>query len=100
MTRKREEKYQKKEKEALVESQKKKGFKEEFGDLKKDLKTVSIDEWNALPDAPDLTKISRKRRADEYKRYTPVPDSILAASSMEQKMANSIDPNAERSEQN
>lgn len=63
--------------------------------MKQDLKTVSIDEWNTLPDAPDLTKISRKRRQDEYKRYTPVPDSILAASAMEQKMATSIDPSQE-----
>ena len=41
---------------------------------------MSRQEWEELPDAPDLVKISRKKRNQEYQRYTPVPDSILAES--------------------
>ena len=41
------------------------------------MKDVTQTEWEELPEAPDMAKMSRKRRNQEYQRYTPVPDSIL-----------------------
>jgi len=49
-----------------------------FSDLKTILKDVSREQWEALPDAQDLVKQNKKKRADSQ-RYTPVPDSVLAS---------------------
>ena len=57
-------------------------FKKQFQPFKDKLKEVSLEQWESLPDAPDLVKISRKRRNQEYQRYTPVPDSILKEASL------------------
>ena len=51
-----------------------------------------MEQWEQLPEAPDLVKISRKKRNQEYQRYTPVPDSILATGTAEGAMATTIDP--------
>ena len=47
------------------------------------MKDVSREQWESLPESSDLVKISRKRRNQEYQRYTPVPDSILQSASIE-----------------
>ena len=44
------------------------------------MKDVTQEEWENIPDAQELVKVSRKRRNLEYMNnnmYTPVPDSIL-----------------------
>lgn len=56
------------------------------------MKNVTMDEWQNIPEAPDLVKPSKKQRNQEYQRYTPVPDSILQATSLEENKVNSIDP--------
>lgn len=59
------------------------------------MKEVSSTEWENIPDALELVKVSRKRKNQEHQRYTPVPDSILQAASSEAaggKTISSIDP--------
>lgn len=78
---KREEKQQTKKVTKIQQNLDMVDFKKDFGALKEKISDVSRDQWEALPDAPDLVKISRKRRNQEYQRYTPVPDSILSEAS-------------------
>lgn len=62
------------------------------------MKDISREQWETLPDAPDMVKTSRKKRNQEYQRYTPVPDTILQSTSLDAqggKLATSIDPNQE-----
>ena len=37
-------------------------FKRDFGHLKEQMKDMSREDWESLPDALDLAKVSRKRR--------------------------------------
>lgn len=54
------------------------------------MKDMSREQWESLPEAADLVKISRKRRNQEYQRYTPVPDSILQSASIEAAGTNNV----------
>jgi hypothetical protein len=54
------------------------------------MKDMSREQWESLPEAADLVKISRKRRNQEYQRYTPVPDSILQSASIEAAGSNNV----------
>lgn len=49
--------------------------RQQFADLKAQLKTVSTDEWASMPDIGD-----RSIKKQRVERFTPVPDSVLAAS--------------------
>lgn len=61
----------------------------QFSDLKKELATVSDEEWNSIPDPGD--RGARKRSRPE--RYTPVPDSVVLSSmNAEMNTLKSIDP--------
>ena len=53
---------------------------------------ISRQEWEALPDAPDLVKLSKKQR-DSYKRYTPVPDTLINEARMDSQILTMIEPN-------
>ena len=56
----------------------KKDIQAQFADVKRQLVNVSRGEWEALPDAPDLVKKTKKQRESQsYQRYTPVPDSVI-----------------------
>ena len=71
---KREEKF--KEQEKKLEKDKK-DIQTQFSDLKRQLVNVSRIEWEALPDAPDLVKRTKRQKIDNFQRYTPVPDSVI-----------------------
>ena len=60
-----------------------KRYEEEHTDIsskfkreKRDLASISIEEWECLPESLDLVKMNKKKRSD-FQRYTPVPDSVL-----------------------
>lgn len=70
----------------------------EFKDLKNDLKEVSYHEWEAIPDAMDLSgrnKLLNQARQSTYTSAISVSDSLLTASraGLGQSVS-SIDPNA------
>eukprot|EP00178_Gracilaria_changii_P027030 TRINITY_DN839_c0_g1_i1.p1 TRINITY_DN839_c0_g1~~TRINITY_DN839_c0_g1_i1.p1 ORF type:complete len:827 (+),score=191.96 TRINITY_DN839_c0_g1_i1:4033-6513(+) len=46
--------------------------KQQFADLKADLKKISDDQWASIPDIGDRTIKKQK-----FERFTPVPDSVL-----------------------
>lgn len=48
-----------------------------FTDLKRGLTTVSVNEWEALPEVGDF-RTRKQRGFARAERYTPVPDSVLA----------------------
>jgi hypothetical protein len=59
------------------------------------MKEVSYQEWQDLPDSIDQAKIARKKRNQEFQRYTPLPDSILQSANSEisgLKSISSTDP--------
>ncbi|PXF49444.1 hypothetical protein BWQ96_00760 [Gracilariopsis chorda] len=49
--------------------------RQQFADLKAELKTVSTDEWACIPDIGD-----RSIKKQKVERFTPVPDSVLSGS--------------------
>ena len=65
-TKKREEKQEFKRVQKIKQNLDKGEFKRDFGHLKDSMKDMSREDWESLPDAPDLVKISRKRRNQEY----------------------------------
>ena len=48
-----------------------------FQEFKEQMKDMSEDQWKNLPEGQEFVKTSRKKKNQEYKRYTPVPDSII-----------------------
>ena len=57
---KREEKVKLQEEEIKKEKSSKADYQAQFSDLKRHLASVSRNEWEALPDAPDLVKRTKK----------------------------------------
>ncbi|KAL5013263.1 hypothetical protein ScPMuIL_007533 [Solemya velum] len=51
-------------------------IQQQFSDLKRDLASVSVDEWNTLPEVGDAR--NRKQRNPRGEKFTPIPDSVLA----------------------
>ena len=61
----------------------------QFTDLKRDLKYVSEEQWDALPEPGAHTKHAASEKRNE--RFTPAPDSLLEKARMEQEMVSSLD---------
>jgi pre-mRNA-processing factor 6 len=51
-------------------------IQQQFADLKRDLGSVSEEEWSSIPDIGDRS-IKRQKKAEIY---TPVPDTVMARS--------------------
>ena len=47
--------------------------------MKRQLAAVTEEEWMAIPDATDQVS-KRKKRQNNYERYTPVPDNLIMSS--------------------
>lgn len=64
---------------------------DQFADLRRELSTVTAEEWDAIPDVGDSSlKYTQSRKKESY---MPVPDSLIAASAMRgQDTARSVDP--------
>ena len=60
-------------------------IRQQFSDLKRDLATVSLDEWEGIPDIGER-KIKRKK----YERFMPVPDNIISAGLGDGEMGASV----------
>uniref|UniRef100_A0A0C3UDZ0 PRP1 splicing factor N-terminal domain-containing protein n=1 Tax=Guillardia theta (strain CCMP2712) TaxID=905079 RepID=A0A0C3UDZ0_GUITC len=55
----------------------------QFADIKRDLQSLSREDWVSIPDANDISH--KKRRVDTMKdRFMPAPDSLLAQAQAEQ----------------
>ncbi|KAJ3045896.1 hypothetical protein HDV00_006162 [Rhizophlyctis rosea] len=65
-------------------------IQQQFADLKRGLAAVSADEWAALPEVGDMVRRNRKKQKLQDK-YTPVPDSVLLASSQQTGYEASLD---------
>ena len=52
-------------------------IQQQFSDLKRELKTVSDDEWGAIPEVGDARN-RQQRRAGLREKYTPMSDAMLA----------------------
>jgi len=61
----------------------------QFTDLKRDLGTVSQEEWDHLPEPGEHRKHSAAEKRNE--RYIPAPDSLLDKARQEQEMNTSLD---------
>ncbi|BFZ22629.1 hypothetical protein BsWGS_25668 [Bradybaena similaris] len=63
-------------------------IQEEFSDLKRDLASVSVEDWSNLPEVGDAR--NRKQRIRRAEKFTPVPDSVLAWAASQQSLNSSI----------
>jgi pre-mRNA-processing factor 6 len=85
--RRREDKF----KEALAEIHKKTPkIQEQFSSLKRELESVSTEEWEAIPDLGERGKADNSRE-----KFTPVPDHILAGN-MDQGASNMMSSREQR----
>uniref|UniRef100_A0A1Y1M7J4 Pre-mRNA-processing factor 6 n=1 Tax=Photinus pyralis TaxID=7054 RepID=A0A1Y1M7J4_PHOPY len=64
-------------------------IQQQFSDLKRDLITVSDDEWRNVPEVGDAR--NRKQRNPRAEKFTPLPDSVLARN-LGGESSTSIDP--------
>lgn len=64
-------------------------IQQQFSDLKRNLQTVSEDEWSSIPEVGDSR--NRKQRNPRAERFTPLPDSVLVRN-MGGETATQIDP--------
>lgn len=64
-------------------------IQQQFSDLKRNLQTVSEDEWSSIPEVGDSR--NRKQRNPRAERFTPLPDSVLVRN-MGGETATAIDP--------
>ncbi|KAK0662528.1 putative pre-mRNA-splicing factor PRP [Cercophora samala] len=54
-------------------------IQQQFAGLKRDLATVTDEEWANLPEAKDFTGRTKRARLARMERFYAVPDSVLAA---------------------
>lgn len=66
-------------------------IQQQFSDLKRELVTVSEDEWASIPEVGDAR--NRKQRNPRAERFTPLPDSVLSRN-LGGESAPSIDPSS------
>ncbi|KAI8988629.1 PRP1 splicing factor, N-terminal-domain-containing protein [Mycotypha africana] len=52
---------------------------EQFADLKRQLTTIDESEWAAIPEVADLVGKNRKKASKVPERFTPLPDTMIAA---------------------
>ncbi|KAI8062681.1 PRP1 splicing factor, N-terminal-domain-containing protein [Gongronella butleri] len=67
---------------------------QQFSDLKRQLSTLDEDAWAAIPEVGDLVGKNRKR-SKVPERYTPLPDSVLAAARDQAQSATTAMDNGE-----
>ncbi|KAK3087474.1 hypothetical protein FSP39_006402 [Pinctada imbricata] len=63
-------------------------IQQQFSDLKRDLASVSEDDWLNLPEVGDAR--NKKQRNARAEKFTPVPDSVLARAAQSQGQSTSI----------
>ncbi|KAF9340677.1 hypothetical protein BGZ91_000732 [Linnemannia elongata] len=63
-------------------------IQDQFADLKRGLNTVSMEEWENLPDVGNIAGKNRKK-ANLRDKFAPVPDSLLPRA--QEEMATSLD---------
>lgn len=64
-------------------------IQQQFSDLKRELKSVSEDEWSAIPEVGDAR--NRKQRNPRAEKFTPLPDSVLSRN-LGGESSTSLDP--------
>lgn len=64
---------------------------EQFSDLKRELGTVSAEEWANLPEVGDLTRKNKRARKNMDQRFYAVPDTVLASAQTQGAMDSSIE---------
>ncbi|XP_077291122.1 pre-mRNA processing factor 6 isoform X2 [Arctopsyche grandis] len=64
-------------------------IQQQFSDLKRELVSVSEDEWAAIPEVGDAR--NRKQRNPRAEKFTPLPDSVLSRN-LGGDSASSLDP--------
>ena len=62
----------------------------QFEDLKRGLKSVTMEEWNNIPEVGDHSL--KRKREKEKETFTPVPDSVIEAERMHNSMETYLDP--------
>ena len=62
----------------------------QFEDLKRGLSSVTMEEWNNLPEIED--KSLKRKREKEREIFTPVPDSVIEAKRMRDATEIYLDP--------
>lgn len=73
------------------QSKRKKETRAQFVDVKKDLQSVSLEEWASIPEPGDYS--GRNKRINQREDLlTAVPDSILASALKSDHLATSIEP--------
>jgi len=69
-------------------------IQQQFSDLKRQLASITNDEWANIPEVGDLTRKKSKRSQNKMAdRFTPVPDSVLLTAHRQTEFANSVDAN-------
>ncbi|EGD76229.1 PRP6 pre-mRNA processing factor 6 [Salpingoeca rosetta] len=76
--RRRQHREQREREELLKYRQERPKIQQQFSDLKRDLSSVSEEEWDKIPDAADIGKKLKRAKRQTQERFTPVPDSLVA----------------------
>jgi len=67
---------------------------DQFADLKRELASVTSEQWDSIPKVGDHTlKLKQSKRKEVF---TPVPDYILESSSNKNLLSNALDPRAQK----
>ncbi|KAL6211299.1 hypothetical protein ACLB2K_016526 [Fragaria x ananassa] len=62
---------------------------EQFANLKRQLYTVSAEEWDKIPDIGDYSARNKKRK---FESFVPVPDTLFEKARKEQEHVTALDP--------
>ncbi|KAL5974512.1 Protein STABILIZED1 [Asimina triloba] len=62
---------------------------EQFADLKRKLYTLSVEEWDSIPDIGVNSLRNKKKR---FESFVPVPDTLLEKARQEQEHVTALDP--------
>lgn len=67
-------------------------IQQQFSDLKRELNSVSAEEWNSIPEVGDARN-RKQRMAGVREKYTPISDSLLARS-LGGEQVSTLDPSS------
>ncbi len=69
---------------------------DQFADLKRNLSTVSQEEWDAIPEVGDYASLRLRQKRQQLEKFSPMPDNIINSAAQQNAARSALDSRQQR----
>jgi pre-mRNA-processing factor 6 len=69
---------------------------DQFADLKRNLSTVSQEEWDAIPEVGDYASLRLRQKRQQLEKFSPMPDNIINGAAQQNAARSALDSRQQR----